>query len=158
MIFSGLKSQLELVRGTLDVLILKALVWGSLHGYAITSLIRRQTDEALLVEEGTLCPLHALRNLLQVCPARGDDPLFSWIDTTGQVRPLTTERALNTINNILVRHGWGTKFGHSFRIGGASFYLSQGVSTDIVRIAAYIRSFEQVSSRHLANLGHRYGL
>jgi transcriptional regulator len=50
------KSQLELVRGTLDVLILKALVWGPLHGYAITSLIRRQTDEALLVEEGTLYP------------------------------------------------------------------------------------------------------
>lgn len=50
------KNQLELVRGTLDVLILKALVWGPLHGYAITSLIRRQTDEALLVEEGTLYP------------------------------------------------------------------------------------------------------
>jgi transcriptional regulator len=50
------KAQLELVRGTLDVLILKALVWGPLHGYAITSLIRRQTDEALLVEEGTLYP------------------------------------------------------------------------------------------------------
>jgi transcriptional regulator len=50
------KTQLELIRGTLDVLILKALVWGPLHGYAITSLIRRQTDEALLVEEGTLYP------------------------------------------------------------------------------------------------------
>jgi PadR family transcriptional regulator, regulatory protein PadR len=50
------KTQLDLVRGTLDVLILKALVWGRLHGYAITSLIRRQTDEALLVEEGTLYP------------------------------------------------------------------------------------------------------
>ena len=50
------KTQLELVRGTLDVLILKALVWGPLHGYAITNLIHRQTDEALLVEEGTLYP------------------------------------------------------------------------------------------------------
>lgn len=50
------KTQLELIRGTLDVLILKALAWGPLHGYAITSLIRRQTDEALLVEEGTLYP------------------------------------------------------------------------------------------------------
>jgi transcriptional regulator len=50
------KTQLELVRGTLDVLILKALVWGRLHGYAITNLIRRQTDDALLVEEGTLYP------------------------------------------------------------------------------------------------------
>lgn len=50
------KAQLELVRGTLDVLILKALVWGRLHGYAITDLILRQSDDALLVEEGTLYP------------------------------------------------------------------------------------------------------
>lgn len=49
-------SKLEFLRGTLDVLILKALVWGSLHGYAITSLIRRQSDDALIVEEGTLYP------------------------------------------------------------------------------------------------------
>ena len=50
------KTQLELIRGTLDVLILKALAWGPLPGSAITSLIRRQTDDALLVEEGTLYP------------------------------------------------------------------------------------------------------
>ena len=49
-------AKLELFRGTLDVLILKALVWGPLHGYGITSLIRRQSDDALLVEEGTLYP------------------------------------------------------------------------------------------------------
>jgi transcriptional regulator len=49
-------TRLELFRGTLDILILKALVWGPLHGYAITSLIRRQSDHALLVEEGTLYP------------------------------------------------------------------------------------------------------
>jgi transcriptional regulator len=50
------KSRLELFRGTLDVLILKALVWGPLHGYAITSFIRRYSDDVLLVEEGTLYP------------------------------------------------------------------------------------------------------
>lgn len=50
------KTRLELFRGTLDVLILKSLIWGPLHGYAITSLIRRQSDEVLLVEEGTLYP------------------------------------------------------------------------------------------------------
>ncbi len=49
-------SRLEFLRGTLDVLILKALVWGPLHGYAITNLIRRQSDDALLLEEGTLYP------------------------------------------------------------------------------------------------------
>ena len=50
------RSKLEFFRGTLDVLILKSLVWGPLHGYAITSLIRRQSDDALLLEEGTLYP------------------------------------------------------------------------------------------------------
>jgi transcriptional regulator len=50
------KTRLELFRGTLDILILKSLIWGPLHGYAITSLIRRQSDDALLVEEGTLYP------------------------------------------------------------------------------------------------------
>jgi PadR family transcriptional regulator, regulatory protein PadR len=50
------KTRLELIRGTLDILILKSLMWGPLHGYAVTSLIRRQSDDALLVEEGTLYP------------------------------------------------------------------------------------------------------
>lgn len=49
-------AKLEFFRGTLDVLILKSLVWGPLHGYAITSLLRRQTDDVFLVEEGTLYP------------------------------------------------------------------------------------------------------
>src|SRR6202795_2014771 len=49
-------AKLELLRGTLDVLILKALVRGPLHGYAVTNFIRRQSDDALLVEEGTLYP------------------------------------------------------------------------------------------------------
>src|SRR5215831_13643070 len=49
-------AKLEFLRGTLDVLILKSLIWGPLHGYAITGFIRRQSDDALLVEEGTLYP------------------------------------------------------------------------------------------------------
>jgi PadR family transcriptional regulator, regulatory protein PadR len=49
-------ARLEFFRGTLDVLILKAVAWGPLHGYAITGFIRRESDEALLVEEGTLYP------------------------------------------------------------------------------------------------------
>ena len=49
-------AKLEFLRGTLDVLILKVLAWGPLHGYAISNFIRRQSDDALLVEEGTLYP------------------------------------------------------------------------------------------------------
>jgi transcriptional regulator len=54
-------SNLDLVRGTLDVLVLKALTWGPLHGYAVAGWIDRTTGGALLVEEGALYPaLHRL--------------------------------------------------------------------------------------------------
>lgn len=50
-----------LVRGTLDVLILKALSWGPRHGYAVAEWIRAVTDGELLVEEGPLyTALHRL--------------------------------------------------------------------------------------------------
>src|SRR6202161_4120663 len=47
---------LDLVRGTLDLLILKTLTCGPLHGYAIASTIKNSTEGALLVEEGALYP------------------------------------------------------------------------------------------------------
>jgi transcriptional regulator len=50
-----------LLRGTLDVLILKALSWGPRHGYAIAEWIRGITDAQVLVEEGPLyTALHRL--------------------------------------------------------------------------------------------------
>ena len=51
----------SLMRGTLDLLILKALSWGPRHGYAVVEWIEQATDDALLVGEGTLYPaLHRL--------------------------------------------------------------------------------------------------
>jgi PadR family transcriptional regulator PadR len=50
-----------LLRGTLDVLILKAVSWGPRHGYAVAEWIRMVTDGELLVEEGPLyTALHRL--------------------------------------------------------------------------------------------------
>ena len=55
------KDSLELLRGTLDVLILKALSWGPRHGYGVVEWICQATDATLLVGEGTLYPaLHRL--------------------------------------------------------------------------------------------------
>ena len=52
----------NLVRGTLDLLILKSLTWESKHGYAISEWIEAVTGGSLLMEEGTLYPaLHRLR-------------------------------------------------------------------------------------------------
>ena len=51
----------DLFTGTLDVLILKTLSWGPMHGYAIGRWIRETTGDVLKVEEGALYPaLHRL--------------------------------------------------------------------------------------------------
>lgn len=51
----------ELLRDTLDMLILKALQRGALHGYGIAGFIQQRSDSALKVEEGALYPaLHRL--------------------------------------------------------------------------------------------------
>jgi PadR family transcriptional regulator, regulatory protein PadR len=47
-------ADLELLQGTLDVLVLKTLSWGPRHGYAVAAWIRDATEEDLQVEEGAL--------------------------------------------------------------------------------------------------------
>ena len=51
----------DILRGTLDLLILKALTWGPAHGYGVARWIQHATNDALEVGEGTLYPaLHRL--------------------------------------------------------------------------------------------------
>lgn len=52
---------LDLLKGTLDVLVLKALTWGPRHGYAVARWIEDATHGTLQVEEGAL--YHALHRL-----------------------------------------------------------------------------------------------
>lgn len=52
----------DLMPGTLDMLILKTLTRGSVHGYGIALSIKRLSDDVLTVEEGSLYP--ALQRLL----------------------------------------------------------------------------------------------
>jgi PadR family transcriptional regulator PadR len=52
----------ELIQGTLDMLILKALARGPLHGYGVAEWIHQTSQQALRVEEGALYPaLHRLQ-------------------------------------------------------------------------------------------------
>jgi len=48
--------KIDLLQGTLDMLILKALSPGAMHGFAIARWIQTTTDDALQLEEGTLYP------------------------------------------------------------------------------------------------------
>ena len=108
-----------------------------------------------------LCPIEALLNMATVTPAGSADPLFLWKDSQGNIRPMVKDKALDRINSVLRAWGWGTTFGHSFRIGGASFYLAQKVNPEIVRLAgrwkslayeAHIRAFELIGNRHMGNM------
>ena len=55
------ESDLELVRGTLDLILLKALAWGPMHGLGVLRWVETTTDRQLVVEEGALYPaLHRL--------------------------------------------------------------------------------------------------
>jgi PadR family transcriptional regulator, regulatory protein PadR len=53
--------RLELLQGTLDMLILRTLQWGPQHGHGIGQAIRAQSDDLLRVETGSLYPaLHRI--------------------------------------------------------------------------------------------------
>src|SRR3989440_221862 len=57
----GYKNRIDLLQGTLDMLILQTLRWGSQHGYGIGQTIRSGSGDILQVETGSLYPaLHRL--------------------------------------------------------------------------------------------------
>ena len=54
-------ANLDLLQGTLDLLVLKTLSWGPAHGYSVARWIQQLTDDVLTVGEGSLYPaLHRL--------------------------------------------------------------------------------------------------
>ena len=55
------QSRMEILQGTLDMLILQTLQWGPRHGYALSKAIRTNSGEILKVDTGSLYPaLHRL--------------------------------------------------------------------------------------------------
>jgi transcriptional regulator len=55
-------TKLDVLQGTLDLLILRTLQWGPQHGHGIGQVIRAKSDELLQIEHGSLYPaLHRLR-------------------------------------------------------------------------------------------------
>jgi len=57
------RSPVDLLQGSLDVLVLKTLSWGPMHGFGIARWLRLLTDDAFQVEEGSLYPaLYRMEN------------------------------------------------------------------------------------------------
>ncbi len=66
---SRYQNRIELLQGTLDMLILQTLQWGANHGYGIANAIRANSGELLKVETGSLYPaLHRLEKQAWVKP------------------------------------------------------------------------------------------
>jgi PadR family transcriptional regulator, regulatory protein PadR len=60
--YMGSSDKLDVLQGTLDLLILRTLQWGPEHGHGIGQVIRARSDDLLQVEHGSLYPaLHRLR-------------------------------------------------------------------------------------------------
>jgi len=58
-----MSDRIQLLQGTLDLLILQTLVFGPCHGHGIATTIQRTSEEALLIDHGSLYP--ALQRLEQ---------------------------------------------------------------------------------------------
>jgi transcriptional regulator len=67
------EDQLDLLQGTLDLLILQTLLYGPAHGHAIARIIQQRSDEVLQVGHGSLYP--ALQRLLKRGLIVADDGL-----------------------------------------------------------------------------------
>jgi PadR family transcriptional regulator len=60
---NGESPDLGLLQGTLDVMILKALSWGPMHGFAVAKWVRSTTDDVLQIDDGALYPaLHRMEH------------------------------------------------------------------------------------------------
>ena len=69
-------TSVEVLKGTLDLMILRGLSWGPAHGYAVSRWIRQVTEDVLQIEEGALYP--ALHRLV-VCP-ENDFTLLDFVE------------------------------------------------------------------------------
>lgn len=56
-------TDLDLLKGTVEVMILKALSWGPMHGFGVAKWIRQTTDDVLQIEDSALYPaLHRMEH------------------------------------------------------------------------------------------------
>jgi PadR family transcriptional regulator, regulatory protein PadR len=75
------RKRVDILQGTLDLLVLQTLRAGPSHGHAIATHIQRTSDDALQVEHGSLYPaLHRLVRKGWIAPA--------WRQTSEHARPL----------------------------------------------------------------------
>jgi len=106
--------RVELLQGTLDMLILRTLVFGSAHGHQIAKHIQRTTDDVLQVEHGSLYPaLHRLERKGWIAakwePAAKDlkrEFKYYRLTSAGKKQLLTEESRWKQMTGAIARIMW----------------------------------------------------
>ena len=107
--------RVELLQGTLDMLILRTLLFGPAHGHQIAKHIQRTTDDVLQVEHGSLYPaLHRLerKGLLEskweTAPGRNREFKYYRLTPAGRKHLEQEESKWKQLANAIARVMWPT--------------------------------------------------
>jgi PadR family transcriptional regulator PadR len=111
--------RIQLLQGTLDMLVLRTLQLGPAHGHQIAKHIQRTTDDLLQVEHGSLYPaLHRLEKKGWIAgkwePARGDlkrEFKFYRLKPAGKKQLLAEESKWRQMTNAIARVMWPAEEG-----------------------------------------------
>jgi PadR family transcriptional regulator, regulatory protein PadR len=102
-------NRVELLQGTLDMLILRTLLFGPTHGHGIAKHIQRTSDEALQVEHGSLYPaLHRLERQGWIASRwetteRGREMKFYRLTAAGRKQLTIEESKWNQVASAIAR-------------------------------------------------------
>ncbi len=112
------RNRVDLLQGTLDMLVLRTLLVGSAHGHEIARHIQRTTDDILQVEHGSLYPaLHRLEQRGWVVSkwqmGEGTNREFKYYRLTaaGKKQLLTEESKWKQMSEAIARVMWPAKEG-----------------------------------------------
>jgi len=105
--------RIELLQGTLDMLILRTLLFGSAHGHQIAKHIQRTTEDVLQVEHGSLYPaLHRLERKgwveakWETAKDRNRELKFYSLTSTGRKHLAAEESKWKQMSSAIARVMW----------------------------------------------------
>jgi len=96
------RNRIEVLQGTLDMMILRTLKWGTQHGHGIGQTLRARSENALQVEHGSLYPaLHRLEGAVRSQPAREILPAHHGGKAATFERAVEREEVVRTIARVM---------------------------------------------------------
>lgn len=125
----------------------------------------RGEDVVVARQQGRTDPVGALKHHIRTSKLSSSSPIASYTDSKGRLVGLTKRKFLRRCNEIWHRNGFQRFTGHSFRIGGTTYYLLAGVNPDVVKVFGrwasntflkYWRALDSLASMHIELMADKY--